>query len=264
VHEVERGIINSDAHTHTARALARTCTHIHTHTHTHGRARTHTQVQQHSRMVTLFSSSGYCGANNEACCILACEGKLRSQTHTQVRAHTRAGAHTHARAHTHTPISMNRKFRKIDLGPDAITLCFPPARPFSPPPPPLHPLPLNPPQLHECTQIYSSGTQSRRSCACCTSGKHAGAVTCPLLTSHTYITYIHHIHTSHTYITYLHHIHTYTILAMERTFTRMTTARVRVRLRLHECYVYVTCIITFTRMTPLRVLNHRVYVTNNK
>jgi len=35
------------------------------------------QVQQHSRMVTLFSSSGYCGSNNEACCILACEGKLR-------------------------------------------------------------------------------------------------------------------------------------------------------------------------------------------
>lgn len=35
------------------------------------------QVQQHSQMVTIFSSSGYCGANNEACCILACEGKIR-------------------------------------------------------------------------------------------------------------------------------------------------------------------------------------------
>jgi len=28
-------------------------------------------------MVTIFSSSGYCGANNEACCILACQGKIR-------------------------------------------------------------------------------------------------------------------------------------------------------------------------------------------
>eukprot|EP00282_Hemiselmis_andersenii_P011499 CAMPEP_0114152628 /NCGR_PEP_ID=MMETSP0043_2-20121206/23906_1 /TAXON_ID=464988 /ORGANISM="Hemiselmis andersenii, Strain CCMP644" /LENGTH=375 /DNA_ID=CAMNT_0001247575 /DNA_START=3 /DNA_END=1126 /DNA_ORIENTATION=- len=35
------------------------------------------QVQQHARMITLFSSSGYCGAGNEACCILACEGKMR-------------------------------------------------------------------------------------------------------------------------------------------------------------------------------------------
>jgi hypothetical protein len=35
------------------------------------------QVQQHSQMVTIFSSSGYCGAKNEACCILACAGKIR-------------------------------------------------------------------------------------------------------------------------------------------------------------------------------------------
>mmetsp|Transcript_26155 Transcript_26155/g.68815 ORF Transcript_26155/g.68815 Transcript_26155/m.68815 type:complete len:81 (-) Transcript_26155:8-250(-) len=28
-------------------------------------------------MVTLFSSSGYCGATNEACCILASEAKIR-------------------------------------------------------------------------------------------------------------------------------------------------------------------------------------------
>eukprot|EP00960_Hanusia_phi_P017007 500018-Hanusia_phi.AAC.1 len=35
------------------------------------------QIQQHAKMVTLFSSSGYCGSNNEACCILACEVPLR-------------------------------------------------------------------------------------------------------------------------------------------------------------------------------------------
>uniref|UniRef100_A0A7S0EFJ3 Serine/threonine-protein phosphatase n=1 Tax=Hanusia phi TaxID=3032 RepID=A0A7S0EFJ3_9CRYP len=45
------------------------------------------QIQQHAKMVTLFSSSGYCGSNNEACCILACEGKIRfiRLEHTRIR-----------------------------------------------------------------------------------------------------------------------------------------------------------------------------------
>ena len=43
----------------------------------HERKKTGFQVQQHSQMMTIFSSSGYCGANNEACCILACQGKIR-------------------------------------------------------------------------------------------------------------------------------------------------------------------------------------------
>lgn len=63
------------------------------------------QVQQHSRMVTLFSSSGYCGSTNDASCILACQGKLRfirlehSLRHGSASLATKAAAASSLAAH---------------------------------------------------------------------------------------------------------------------------------------------------------------------
>mmetsp|Transcript_6113 Transcript_6113/g.21666 ORF Transcript_6113/g.21666 Transcript_6113/m.21666 type:complete len:1054 (-) Transcript_6113:5572-8733(-) len=72
-------VTRGTAHVFTAEALERF---LHTYNlsylvRAHEVRKTGFQVQQHSQMVTIFSSSGYCGAHNEACCILACEGKIR-------------------------------------------------------------------------------------------------------------------------------------------------------------------------------------------
>jgi len=72
-------VTRGTAHVFTAEALERF---LHTYNlsylvRAHEVRKTGFQVQQHSQMVTIFSSSGYCGALNEACCILACEGKIR-------------------------------------------------------------------------------------------------------------------------------------------------------------------------------------------